>query len=63
MDESSPYWKTDEAAIEDIKITMIQKEERTQVDAWLKAQWETGDIRILDAELVHIQTTEYQPEP
>lgn len=63
MDETSPYWKTDEAAIEDIKITMIQKEERTLVDAWLKPQWETGDIRILDPELAHIHTTEYQPEP
>ncbi len=62
MDESSPYWKSDEAAIEDIKITMIQKEERSQVDAWLKAQWEVGSIRILDAELAHIQTTEHQPE-
>ncbi len=61
IDRESPHWKTDAAQIEEIKITMIQREERTQVEAWLKEQWEMGDIRILDAELAQIQTTDSEP--
>ena len=63
IDRESPHWKTDAAAIEEIKNTMIQREETTQVDAWLKEQWELGDIRILDAELAQLQTTDSDPEP
>ena len=63
IDKESPHWKTDAAAIEEIKNTMIQSEERVQIDAWLKEQREMGDIRILDAELAQIQTTESEPEP
>ena len=50
INRESPHWKTDAAAIEEIKTTMIQSEERVQIDAWLKEQREMGDIRILDAE-------------
>ena len=63
IDQESPHWKSDAAAIEDIKNTMVQSAERVQIDAWLKEQREMGDIRILDAELAQLQTNEPNPKP
>ena len=63
IDQESPHWKTDAAAIEDIKNTMVQSAERVQIDAWLKEQREMGHIRILDAELAQVQTDEPDRKP
>ena len=55
LDDKSPYRRADTEVMKEIKSTLIQREEGERIEAWLKEQWEMGDIRIMDAKLAQIQ--------